>query len=247
MKKLYLVTTIIILAFTLLISGCGKKDLTIGKNPQQITEAVISKSRQITNYSFESYIDAVKDSSATGKVSLVMPSVETYDFYSGDSVQSNFSIYMRGSTVYVKSSQSQWQPLEGDILERGTMKIYLNQITSINPASVLPDIYKNRFSLKRLDDDKVNGHSTVVLEMETDGSKISTLGGDIINSTGKSNKLTVTLWVGKTDLLVYRYYVKGKMSDNNHNFPMAITTNMSGYNRTRVLLPEELKKIQQET
>lgn len=247
MKKLYLVTFIIMLALGLLISGCGPKDLTIGKNPQQITQAVISKSGQIKNYRFESYIHTAKDSSVIGKISSVMPSVEAYDFYSGDNAQSTFSIYMRGSTVYVKSNQSDWQPLQGDIMERGTMEIYLDQITSVNPAAVLPDIYKNRLSLKRLADAKVNGHSTAVLELETDGSKVPVPGVGTMSSSGKTKKLKVTLWVGKTDLLVYRYYVEGKLADTNHNFPITVTTNMSGYNRTRVLAPEELKQIQQET
>lgn len=246
MKKLYLVTTITLLAFGLLIPGCAKKDLTKGKNPQQITEAVISKSRQIKNYSFISYIHAMKESSVTGKISAVMPSAEAYDFYSGDNAQSTFSIYMRGSNVYVRSNQSQWQPLQGDIMEKGTLQIYLDQITSINPATVLPGIYKNRLSLKRIADDKIDNHSTAVLEIETDGAKIPTPGMGTINSAGKAKKMKVTIWVGKTDLLVYRYYVEGKLSDANHNFPMTVTTNMSDYNLTKVLPPEELKKVQQE-
>ena len=245
LKKLCPVAMVLI---TLLLGiGCVRKDidLTIGKTPQQITEAVISKSSQIKNYEFESYIHSGHDTSIRGKISSEKPSTEYFDFYEGNRPSSVFSIYSKGTRSYIKSVKMPWLPLEENIMERSSVELYMNEIASINPTPALKKIYNRKISVKRMPDEKIAGYNTVVIEIVTDFTQPIPPPGNL--DSGPKNpvdSVKVTLWARKNDLLVYRYYVQGKVSMNNQALAVTATTNISGYNKTKITTPEEVKKFQ---
>lgn len=244
MKKLYLVTLMLILT-GLLVIGCSNKkpDLTKGKTSEQIIKAVIEKSHQIKNYSFEAYLHTQSDTVIGGEVSSALPSVEFYKFYNGNHTQNVFSIYMKGSSIYIQSAKNTWGPVQENIIDRGTMEFYLNQALAANPSTILSDIYQNRIKINRLKDEMVEGKNTTVIEIVYDIAKAGRNNFNLDkNSDGESAKMT--LWVGKNDLLVYRYYTEGTMEINNVKTGLTITTNISRYDMTKIVMPEEIKKMQ---
>lgn len=224
-----------------------KQDLTREMKAEEIITAAREKAADLKSYRLRAKIglgEQVKVS-LTDRVQQEGSDTQLVDLEWSSPQGNGFtSIYLRDKDIYILHPlRNKWFTPDEMPEARPVASIFMKQLEIANPMTAIGKADLRQKSVTALPDEEIDGRMTKVIEVAAPGADDEfkkLLPPQFIGA--KAAEVKQTYWIGKEDLLIYKYSFRAKLTVLGIEGPtMEIATKVSDHNKTEFQVPNKLR------